>query len=114
MTRFLKVGLLALCLWTGMGSVTAVFSQAPAPPSDRYERAVVETIGSGERKDGDQVQQVNVYRIRFLGGPLNNQTQEVFDEVTSNPYALKPAVGDKLVLLVQRQFLIKVHRLAQC
>lgn len=66
-----------------------------------YERAFVESIFTHEQKTTSTGRQVQVYRVRFLSGPLRDQQQEISSDVGSNPYGVLPAVGDKVVIFVQ-------------
>lgn len=94
-----SLALLLSCVWCA--ALPTFVSAETASRPDRYERGIVEAIEIGQRMAGEATEQVRLYQIRFLGGPQKGQVREVTDGIAANPYALKPLVGDTLVLLVQ-------------
>ncbi|MEO5927270.1 MAG: YibE/F family protein [Patescibacteria group bacterium] len=66
-----------------------------------YERAIIKSIGLTSIPSGQEVQQHQQYTIEVLSGSLNGQTRVLSSDLASNPYGLTPAVGDKVVVLIQ-------------
>jgi uncharacterized membrane protein len=72
--------------------------------SDRegqYERAVVESVSVGSSSIPGGAEQIKLFRVRFLSGPMINQIREIHSDVGSNPYNLDPHAGDKVVIFMQ-------------
>jgi len=46
-------------------------------------------------------QQVRTYVIQYLSGPLKGKTADLSSDVSSNPYALDPRPGDKVLIFLQ-------------
>lgn len=72
--------------------------------SDRegqYERGIVESVGAGSNVIPGGAEQVKVFRVRFLSGPLLNQVKEIRSDIGTNPYNLDPHAGDKVVIFMQ-------------
>ncbi len=67
----------------------------------QYERGVVESIGSGSNAIPGGAEQVKVFHVRFLSGPLLGQVREIHSDVGSNPYNIDPHAGDKVVIFMQ-------------
>ncbi len=82
-------------------SSTVTSTPAVLPAVETYERALVERVDLVNRQTGNAGQQVEVYRIRFLSGPLKNQTKDITSELGTNPYDIHPQVGDKIVIFIQ-------------
>ncbi len=66
-----------------------------------YERGMVEGVEVQSQSNGTGAQQVEVYQVRFLSGPLSGQLQKIQSDVGSNPAGLKPQKGDKVVVFIQ-------------
>ena len=66
-----------------------------------YERAVIEQVTSGQTTSTNGGQQIEAYTIRFLSGPLQDQTRVLQNDVGSNPYGVQPRIGDKVVIFIQ-------------
>jgi len=69
-----------------------------------YERAMVEKVGLENQANVQGGQLIETYEVRFLSGPFKNQVKNISADVNSNPYGLKPTVGDKVVIFVQADF----------
>jgi len=67
-----------------------------------YERGQVVSVRQGTKTDTAGGEQVEIYGIRFLSGPLNGETRNVENSVQENPYGLKPAIGNSVVLFMQQ------------
>lgn len=67
----------------------------------QYERAVVESVTTGSSSIPGGAEQVKLFRVRFLSGPMINQIREIRSDVGSNPYNLDPHTGDKVVVFMQ-------------
>lgn len=67
----------------------------------RYERGVVESVGTGTSSIPGGAEQIKVYRVRFLSGPLLSQVREIRSDIGSNPYNLDPHAGDTVVIFMQ-------------
>lgn len=67
----------------------------------QYERGVVESVGVGASAIPGGAEQVKLFRVRFLSGPLLNQVREIRSDFGSNPYNLDPHAGDKVVVFMQ-------------
>ncbi len=67
----------------------------------QYERAVVESVGTTASAIPGGAEQITVFRVRFLSGPLLNQIREIHSDINSNPYRLDPHAGDKIVVFMQ-------------
>jgi uncharacterized membrane protein len=67
----------------------------------QYERGVVESVGPGSTTIPGGAQQVKVFRVRFVSGPLLGQVREIRSDLGSNPYNLDPHAGDKVVVFMQ-------------
>lgn len=89
---------------TGAANV-AENPSAPASGLDmregQYERGVVESVGTGSTLIPGGAEQVKLFRVRFLSGPLLNQVQEIRSDITGNPYNIDPHTGDKVVVFMQ-------------
>ncbi len=72
--------------------------------SDRegqYERGLVESVSAGSTVIPGGAEQVKLFRVRFLSGPLLNQVKEIRSDIGTNPYNLDPHAGDKIVVFMQ-------------
>lgn len=69
---------------------------------ERYERAIVEEVRVGSKTTDSGGEQVEIYTIRFLSGPLKDEMREIQSSVASNPYQLEPKQGDKVVVFMQQ------------
>ncbi len=67
-----------------------------------YERGIVEEVRVGARTTDGGGEQVEIYSIRFLSGPLKGEIREIHSSVTTNPYELAPQQGDKVVIFMQQ------------
>ena len=81
--------------------VTHAAQDASLSKNGSYERASIEGVGSRGEKTSTGGQQVNVFHVRFLSGPLKNQTRDITNEIESNPYGLNFGVGDTAVIFIQ-------------
>lgn len=66
-----------------------------------YERAIIKAIGLTTSGSDAEMQQHQQYTIEILSGSLKGQTRTLSSDLASNPYGLTPAVGDKVVILIQ-------------
>jgi len=67
-----------------------------------YERGVVEEVRVGSKATDDGGEQVKIFTIRFLSGPLKGETRDIQSSVTTNPYDLDPKLGDRVVIFMQQ------------
>ena len=67
-----------------------------------YEQARIERVDLTSRQTSSTGEQVREYRIKFLSGPLKNETRTITGDVKSNPYELKPEEGDRVVIYMQQ------------
>ncbi len=68
-----------------------------------YERARIVSIDTETQQTSSTTsQQVEVYRLKFLSGPLEGQERTILNEVGGNPYKLRPSEGDTMVTFLQR------------
>lgn len=84
---------------TASSTATAVFA---ANQEGLYERGQVMSVRRGEVVTQEGGAQIEIYGIRFLSGPLKDETRDVESSVQENPYGLKPAIGNKVVLFMQK------------
>lgn len=66
-----------------------------------YERAIVREVSLGMDATPGGAQQKQKYTIEYLSGPLTGQTRTLSSDIDSNPYNLKPAQGDRVVIFLQ-------------
>lgn len=66
-----------------------------------YERAIIKELRTGTETSPTGVKQQQQYIIELLSGSLKGQTRTISSDVESNPYQLNPAVGDRVVVLIQ-------------
>jgi uncharacterized membrane protein len=66
-----------------------------------YERAIIRELRTGTESSTAGVKQQRQYVIELLSGSLKGQTRTISSDVESNPYQLNPAVGDRVVVLIQ-------------
>lgn len=66
-----------------------------------YERAQVTHVEFRMQQTSSTGEQVRVFTVKFLSGPLASKTQEIVSDVTTNPYQLVPEAGDKIVIFMQ-------------
>lgn len=69
---------------------------------ETYERGLVEEVRVGSRPTDVGGEQVEIYRIRFLSGPIKGETRDVESSVATNPYELDAKSGDKVVVFMQK------------
>ncbi len=95
---------LAITLATFLPNSTPVAAQVADPQAEGiYERARIVGIETETRQTSSTTsQQVQVYRLKFLSGPLEGQERTLLNEVGGNPYQLRPAEGDTMVTFLQR------------
>ena len=67
-----------------------------------YERGIIETVKLGARGTDEGGEQVEIYTIRFISGPLKDEVKELQSSVKTNPYELELEQGDKVVVFMQR------------
>lgn len=87
-------------------AVTTTTTTAPTASEIRerqgeYERAVVASVTAGNQETAAGGEQVRIYTVRFLSGPLKGQTREIRSGVNSNPYQIDPKAGDTVVIFMQ-------------
>ncbi len=70
-------------------------------PDGTYERAIVQSVKTAPQATVSGAQQLTFYEIQFLSGPEKGKTRNISSEVTSNPYALDPRPGDKVLIYVE-------------
>lgn len=85
----------------GMDGAAAANS-APTEQVGQYERAAVEGVRQALNPTAIGGEQTTLFQIKFLSGPLQGQTKEISSDISSNPYALQPKQGDKVVIFMQR------------
>jgi uncharacterized membrane protein len=66
-----------------------------------YERAIVNSVSLGTEPVPSGGTQRQEYGIEFLSGPLKGQHRTLSSDLNANPYGLAPAVGDRVVVLIQ-------------
>lgn len=66
-----------------------------------YERAIIRELKTGVETSSEGVKQQQQYVIELLSGPLKGQTRTLSSDIESNPYQIDPAVGDRVVVLIQ-------------
>ncbi len=95
---------LAVALATFVTCLTPVAAQTADPQAEGiYERARIVGIGTETQQTSSTTsQQVEVYRLKFLSGPLEGQERTILNEVGGNPYKLRPSEGDTMVTFLQR------------
>ncbi len=67
----------------------------------QYERAVVDSVSSSAEPTPNGASQIQVFKVKFLSGPLLGQTRELHSDVGDNPYGLNPHAGDRVVIFMQ-------------
>lgn len=93
---------------TSTATTTAPVAEAPATVSDAanrgglYERAKIESVRTGSREADGGGEQVEIYHVRFLSGPLKGQERDLYNTVSSNPYGIAPKAGNTVVIFMQR------------
>lgn len=81
---------------------TVAQAQTNAVNDGSYERAEVLQVQSETRRVSSSTsEQVRVYRVRFLSGAIKQQEHTIIDDISSNPYQIRPDMGDKIVVLLQ-------------
>ncbi len=66
-----------------------------------YESAMVKEVKTTTQTNPNGGQQVRTYVIQYLSGPLKGKTADLSSDVSSNPYALDPRPGDKVLIFLQ-------------
>lgn len=66
-----------------------------------YERAIVRQVTLGSEATPGGAQQKQQYTVEFLSGSLQGKSLTLSSDIESNPYGLEPAIGDKVVILLQ-------------
>ncbi len=67
-----------------------------------YERAEILRVESSSRQTSSTTsEQIQVYHVRFLSGPLKGESRAIEGDVGSNPYQLRFDTGDKVVAYLQ-------------
>ncbi len=85
---------------TSSAEVISASSVTATRTEGAYERAIVKSVQSSSRPHGTGVEQVEVYRVKFTGGPLVNQEREIANEIGSNPYGIQPREGDRVIVFI--------------
>jgi len=67
-----------------------------------YERGLIEEVRTGAKSSDSGGEQVDVYRVKLLGGPIKGETRDIESSVATNPYQLNPHIGDKVVIFMQK------------
>ncbi|MFO0764642.1 MAG: YibE/F family protein [Patescibacteria group bacterium] len=80
----------------------AAANAAPADQVGQYERASVEGVRRALNPTSIGGEQTTLFQVKFLSGPLKGQTKDISSDISSNPYALQPKQGDKVVIFMQR------------
>lgn len=81
---------------------TPVQAQTPGANDGSYERAEVLQVQNETRQVSSTTsEQVRVYQVRFLSGAIKGQNHTIIDDISSNPYQIRPDMGDKIVVLLQ-------------
>ncbi len=78
-----------------------VEEQTRAERDGQYERAVVATVTTATQPSELGGEQIEIYLVKFLSGPLKGETREIKSSVGSNPYQLDPKTGDTVVVFMQ-------------
>lgn len=77
-------------------------AQTSAATDGSYERAEVLRVNNETRQTSSSTnEQVRVYQVRFLSGTIEGQEQTIVDDISSNPYQIRPDMGDKIVVFLQ-------------
>lgn len=71
-------------------------------PEGVYETAIIESITTEGETSAVSGKQVDVYHVRFTSGAEEGMLRDVQSDVSSNPYGLKPSVGNSVVVFVQQ------------
>ncbi len=66
-----------------------------------YEHAIVTNVGLAEQPTPTGGEQKQLITIQYLSGPLKGKTRVLSTDIDSNPYSLRVAVGDKVVIYLQ-------------
>ena len=82
--------------------VAEMVQTSPVDQMGQYERAVVETVRRDVNPTDVGGEQTTVFQVKFLSGPLKGEVRDITSDVSSNPYALQPSQGDKVVIFMQR------------
>lgn len=77
-------------------------ANAAAEQVGQYERAAVESVRRDVNPTAIGGEQTTVFQVKFLSGPLKGQVKDINSDVSTNPYALQPKQGDKVVIFMQR------------
>lgn len=67
----------------------------------QYERGIVQSVTTSQETNPTGANQVQVFTVKFLSGPLNGKTRDLHSDVGDNPYGLNPHVGDRVVIFMQ-------------
>ncbi len=97
MKKFLFSLLLAAALLPSVASAAETGS-----PETTYERAIVKDVGSATDGSTKQNQQLRTTTVEFLSGPFLGQIKTLRSDIDSNPYALNPNIGDKVLVSLQQ------------
>lgn len=87
-----------------VGTDTAILDEGKSEGSaidGTYERAVVRNVTLRAENVTSGAQQKQVYTVEYLSGPLKGQTRDLSTDLESNPFDLRPTVGDRVVVLLQ-------------
>jgi uncharacterized membrane protein len=66
-----------------------------------YERAIVRNVSLQTETQHGGAEQKQIYTVEYLSGPLNGQTKELSTDLESNPFDLRPNIGDHVIVLLQ-------------
>lgn len=67
-----------------------------------YERAEVVRVETATRQTSSTTsEQIQLYHVRFLSGPLKGESRAIEGDVGANPYQLRLEAGDKVVTYLQ-------------
>lgn len=83
-------------------AIAATSEQSITDQAGQYERASIESVRTALNPTEVGGEQTTVFQVTFLSGPLKGQLRDISSDLSSNPYALQPKKGDKVVIMMQR------------
>ncbi len=102
MTFLRRLFFAAILAFACVLSASPALAQTQNTNEGTYERAEVLRTQQETRDTGNGAgEQVRVYQVRFLSGTLKSQERTITDDISANPYQLRPSAGDKIVVLLQ-------------
>lgn len=101
LSRLVRYGVLAVASLSFFLPTTAL-AQGSSESEGSYERAEVLTVETQTRQTTTSTsEQVRVYQVRFLSGVDKGEQRTIIDDISSNPYQIRPDTGDKIVVFFQ-------------